>query len=63
MFLVVFNIGNIVNQTIIGTAIQVIFGIISYIGIMLIIKDENLLYILKFINNKLKSKKELRELA
>ena len=63
MFLVVFNVGNLVNQTIIGTVIQVISGIISYMSIMFIIKDENLLYILNFIKNKIKSKKVVKELA
>lgn len=63
MFLVVFNIGNLVNRTIIGTVIQIISGIVSYISIMFIIKDENLFYILNFIKNKIKSKKIVKELA
>lgn len=56
MFLVVFNVGNLVSPTIIGTIIQVIVGILSYMSIMFIIKDENLLYILKFLQNKIKTK-------
>ena len=63
IFLVVFSIGNLVNQTIIGTVIQVVSGIISYMSIMFIIKDENLFYILNFIKNKIKSKKVAKELA
>ena len=63
MFLVVFNIGNLVNRTIIGTVIQIISGIVSYISIMFIIKDENLFYILNFIKNKIKAKKIVKELA
>ena len=63
MFLVVFNVGKLVNSTIIGTIIQVISGIISYMSIMFIIKDENLFYILNFIKNKIKSKKVVKELA
>ena len=57
MFLMVFNAGNLVNQTIIGTAIQVIVGVLSYLSIMFIIKDENIFYILKFIKNKIKLKR------
>lgn len=53
MFLVVFYVGSIVNQTILGTVIQVICGIISYAGIMFILKDENLSYIINFIKNKI----------
>lgn len=53
MFLVVFNIGNLVNQNIIGTFIQVLSGIIFYISIMFIVKDDNLLYIISFIKNKI----------
>lgn len=63
MFLVVFYVGNLVNKTIIGTVIQVAFGIMSYVGIMLMIKDENLFYIINFINNKIRYKKEKRELV
>lgn len=63
MFLVVFSIGKLVSSTIIGTVIQVIFGIVSYMSIMFMIKDENLLYILNFIKNKIKSKKLAKELA
>lgn len=63
MFIVVFYIGNLVNQTIIGTIIQVILGIVSYISIMIIIKDENLLYILNLIKNKIKSKNVIKDLA
>lgn len=61
MFLVVFNVGSIVNATIMGTIIQVISGILSYISIMVIIKDENLSYIIKFIKNKIKLKRMTRE--
>lgn len=63
MFLIVFNVGNLVNQSIIGTVIQVISGAISYMSIMFIIKDENLFYILNFIKNKIKFKKGVKELA
>lgn len=49
MFLVVFNVGRVLKQTVLGTVIQVIIGIIIYISIMFIIKDENLLYIMNFI--------------
>ena len=62
MFLLVFNVGNIVNQTIIGTFVQVVVGIISYIGIMFIIKDENLFYIINFIKNKIVSRTSAKEL-
>lgn len=63
MFLVVFYVGNLVNQTIFGTIIQVVVGILSYISIMFMIKDENLFYILNFIKNKIKSKNMVKELA
>ena len=56
MFLVVFNVGYLVNQTIWGTIAQVISGIICYISIMFIIKDENLFYIIKFIKDNIISK-------
>ena len=62
MFLVVYNIGTIVNPTIIGTFVQVLVGSISYIGIMFIIKDANLLYIINFIKNKIRYKKEMQQL-
>lgn len=63
MFIVVFNVGKLVNPTIIGTVIQVIVGILVYMGIMFTIKDENLVYIINFINNKVKSRKKVKELA
>lgn len=63
MFLIIFNLGKLVNPTIIGTIIQVIVGIVSYISIMIIIKDENLFYIINFIKNKMKSKKVSETLA
>ena len=63
MFLVVFNIGNLVNKTIIGTFVQVISGIVTYMSIMLVIKDENLSYILNLIKSKIKIKFVSKELA
>lgn len=63
MFGVVFSVGKVVNPNIIGTIIQIIFGVISYIIIMIIIKDNNLLYIMNFILNKFKDKKITKELA
>lgn len=63
MFLVVYSIRTIVNPTIVGTLIQVLAGSIFYIGIMFIIKDNNLLYIINFVKNKIKSKKESNALV
>lgn len=63
MFVVVFNVGNLVSQTILGTVIQVIVGVTAYLSIMLIIKDENLLYILRFIKNKIDPNNKIKESA
>lgn len=56
MFIVVFNTGNLVNQNIFGTFIQIIVGILSYVILMFAIKDDNLLYIINILNNYKKSK-------
>lgn len=63
MFLVVFNVGKLVNQTIIGTIIQVVSGILFYIGIMFTIKDENLFYAVTFVKNKIKLKNKIKGLV
>ena len=63
MFLIVFNVGKLANPNIIGTFIQVIVGVVSYISMMFIFKDENLLYIINFMKNKMKSKKVSETLA
>ena len=56
MFIPIFILGKILRSNITSTAIQVIIGIIIYIGIMIVTKDENLIfifsYIEKFINKK-----------
>ena len=63
MFVIVFNIGSLVNPTIIGTTIQIMVGSILYLSIMLITKDDNLIYILNFIKHKINLKKDIKELA
>ncbi len=52
MFLVTWSIGRFVKANILGTFIQCITGGIVYIIIMILIKDENLMYALNFIKNK-----------
>lgn len=52
MFLVTFNIGNFVKSDILGTCIQCILGGVVYIIIMILVKDENLMYALNLIRNK-----------
>lgn len=63
MFVIVLNVGNLLNPNIWGTFIQVSVGILSYISIMIILKDENLLYIIKFIEEKVKFKEITKKLA
>ena len=49
MFFPIFIIGKILKNNIISTIIQVIIGIIIYVGIMILIKDENLAFIFSYI--------------
>lgn len=63
MFIVVFSTGKIVNQNILGTFAQIFTGILTYVSIMFMIKDENLLYIISFIKGKIKSKTNDKEVA
>lgn len=59
MFLVVWMLGNYVRATIIGTITQAIVGGLVYLGIMLIIRDDNLIYVIRVMKNKLSIKKKL----
>ncbi|WP_024615537.1 flippase [Clostridium sp. Ade.TY] len=56
MFIPIFILGKVLKVSIITTAIQVVVGVSVYIGIMIITKDKNLMfmfsYIEKFINKK-----------
>ncbi len=52
MFLITFNIGNFVKTNILGTCIQCVTGGVVYIIIMILVKDENLMYAFNLIRSK-----------
>lgn len=54
MFIVVFILGKFVGVSILGTIIQLILGAIIYILLMIVIKDENLMYVIESIKIKFK---------
>ena len=55
MFIIVFYLGRFLHEDILGTLIQTIVGIMTYLIIMIIIKDDNIIYIFKVLRNKIKS--------
>lgn len=53
MGIVVFMVGKLVSSNIFGTIIQVAIGGMIYLGIMALIRDDNLVYILYFVRTKI----------
>ena len=52
MFLIVCQVGNFVKPTILGTIIQIIIGILVYMFILIKTHDDNLVYMLNLVKNK-----------
>lgn len=51
MFFIIWNLGKVFKNNILGTLIQCIIGVIVYLTIMILIKDKNLNYAINFIKN------------
>ncbi|MDU5724047.1 MAG: oligosaccharide flippase family protein [Clostridium butyricum] len=57
MFIVVVILGEFIGETIISTIIQALLGIFIYFAIMVITKDNNLIYAVSIVKSKVSSKK------
>ena len=57
MGIIVYLIGELVTVSFLGTSIQVLIGICVYFGILLILKDKNILFIFNNIKKINKSNK------
>lgn len=60
MLIVIKSLEIYVPKNILGTFFQIIVGVVVYLTIMLISKDENLMYVFRFIKNKVSGRKLIK---